>query len=200
MTSERLQAATLTSLAMLKVHADAKERQGYVDYLKPFATHVLVQHKPFPVSREKLQGLILQEFGLKVPVRGCELILKRLAKSGHLEKSHGMYSLKKDLPVPDIQAKKVDAMRRGNYVVSQLAEFAKIEYNFEYDNLQATTAFLNFVSLFAIDCLATYANGTALPDIKDRSSKDIHLVAAFIKAAENKNPSPSFLVTSHHIP
>lgn len=189
MTSESLQTATLASLAMLKIYSDAKERQDYVDYLKPFAIHVLVQHKPFPVSREELQSLILQEFGLKVPVRGCELILKRLAKSGYLERSHGTYSLKKDLPASDIQTKKVDAMRRGNSVVSQLAEFTKAEYKFEYDNFQATTAFLNFVSLFAIDCLATYANGTALPDIKDRNSKDIHIVAAFIKAAENKNHS-----------
>lgn len=189
MTPKSLQTATLTSLAMLKVHADAKERQDYVDYLKPFAVYILVKHRPFPVSRERLRDILLQEFGLKVPVRGCELILKRLSKSGNLEKSHGTYSLKKNLPASDIKERRVDAIRRSNSVVTQLAEFAKAEYNIEYDTSQTTKAFLSFVSVFAIECLSTYSNGTALPDIEDRSSKDIHLVAAFIKAAESKNPS-----------
>jgi len=189
MTKESLYTATLTSLAMLKVHADARERQDYVDYLKPFAVHVLAEHRPFPVSRERLQDLLLQEFGLKLPAHGCELILKRLTKSGNLEKAHGTYSLKKDLPASDIHERKVDAIRRGNSVVTQLVEFAKNEYKVEYDPTQATKAFLSFVSVFAIECLSSYSNGTALPDIEDGSSKDRHLVAAFIKAAESKSPS-----------
>jgi hypothetical protein len=189
MTPESLQTATLTSLAMLKVHADAKGRRDYVDYLKPFAVHVLMEHRPFPVSRERLQDILLQEFGLKVPVRGCELILKRLSKAGYLQRSHGTYSLKRDLPASDIKERRVDAIRRGNSVVMQLAEFAKTDYKIEYDTTQATKAFLSFVSVFSIECLSTYSNRTALPDIKDRSSKEIHLVAAFIKAAESKNLS-----------
>ena len=184
---ESLQTTTLTSLAMLKVNADAKESRDYIDYLKPFAVHVLIEHKPFPVSREQLQDLFLREFGLKVPVRGCELILKRLAKSGNLERSHGTYSLKKDLPASDINERKVEAIRRGNSVVTHLAEFAKTEYNIKYDDSEATNAFLSFISVFAIECLSIYANGTALPDVKNRNSKDIHLVAAFIKISESKN-------------
>lgn len=189
MNQEAMLTATLTSLAMLKVHADSREQQDYVDYLKPFAVHVLAEHKPFPVSRERLQELLLQEFRLKLPVRGCELILKRLSRSGNLERSHGTYSLKKDLPTTDIHLRRADAVRRGNSVVTQLIEFAKTGYNIEYDHTQATRAFLNFVSIFAIECLSTFSNGTTLPDIQNKSSKDKHLVAAFIKTAESKNPA-----------
>ena len=189
MNQDAMLTTTLTSLAMLKVHADSKEQQDYVDYLRPFAVYVLGEHKPFPVSRERLQKLLLQEFGLKVPVRGCELILNRLSKSGNLERSHGTYSLKNDLPTTDIHSRRADAVRRGNSVVIQLIEFAKTNYNIEYNHSQATMAFLNFVSVFAIECLSTFSNGTTLPDIQNRSSKDIHLVAAFIKIAESKNLS-----------
>lgn len=187
MTQESQQAATLTSLAMLKVRADARDRQDYIDYLKPFGVYVLAENKCYPVSREQLQVLLLSEFGLKVPVRGCELILKRLTRSGHLVKSQGIYSLKKDLPPSGIQERRVDAMRRGNSVVTQLSEFARTEYGIEYGTSQATKAFLSFISVFAIPCLSSYANGTALPTISDKNRKDIPLVAAFIKVAESND-------------
>jgi hypothetical protein len=189
LTGTSTQEATLTSLAMLKVRADAKQRQDYIDYLRPFVVHVLAKGGPFPVSRERTQQLVLAEFGLNIPVRGCELVLKRLARSGYLEKEHGNFSLSRKLPSSGINESRADARRRGRAVIARLCSFGKDIYGKEHTIDEGTQAFLRFLSHFSITCLKTYATGTALPELKRKNGTDIALVGAFIKHALETDPN-----------
>lgn len=142
------QEATLTSLAMLKVRADAKDHLDYIDYLRPFVVHVLVKDNPFPVTRETTQTLMLDNFGLNIPVRGCELVLKRLAKRGYLTKEYGAFSLSKELPSSDIDENRADARRRGRAVIARLCGFARETYGKEHTIEEGTQAFCDFFLIF----------------------------------------------------
>ena len=110
-------------------------------------------------------------------------------KSRNLKKSHGTYSLKNSLPSSDVKERKIQALRHGNYLITQLIEFANTKYEISFNIQQATAVFLGFVSRFAIECLSNYSNGTVLPAITGGSIKNTHIVASFIKTAENKNIS-----------
>jgi len=189
LTGTSIQEATLTSLAMLKVRADAKDPQDYIDYLRPFVVHVLAKENLFPVTRERTQELVLAEFGLNIPVRGCELVLKRLARSGYLKKERGTFSLSKKLPSSGIDERRADARRRGGAVIARLCGFAKETYGKEHTVDEGTQAFLRFLSHFSIICLKTYATGTALPELKGKNGTDIALVGAFIKHALETDPN-----------
>jgi len=68
--------STLTSLAMLKVTID--QGGDYLDYLKPFVLHVLSKYRPSPIIDSKIKEFIIKEFGLEIPERTIQIVLKPL--------------------------------------------------------------------------------------------------------------------------
>ena len=76
--------ATLTSLAILKVNVD--QGNDYLDYLRPFILQVLVEHKPNPITIGVVRDHIRSQFGLEIPERTVEIVLKRISKSHSLKK------------------------------------------------------------------------------------------------------------------
>lgn len=79
-----MSSSTLTSLAMLKMKVD--QGQDYLDYLRPFILQVLVDHRPDPVTDSGVRGLIRSDFGMEIPVRAIQLVLKRLSRECPLKK------------------------------------------------------------------------------------------------------------------
>ena len=89
---------TLTSLAMLKVHVD--RGQDYLDYLRPFILQVLVAHTPDQVTDAIVRDLIRADFGLEIPDRAVQVVLKRLSRQYPLKKVDGVYRITGKLPDP----------------------------------------------------------------------------------------------------
>ena len=67
--------STLTSLAMLKVHVD--QGHDYLDYLRPFILQVLVDHQINPVTDAVVKDWIRSDFGMEIPARAIQVVLKR---------------------------------------------------------------------------------------------------------------------------
>ena len=81
--------STLTSLAMLKVHVD--QGRDYLDYLQPFIHQILYKSNIDPITDSAVRDAIRNEFGLEIPQRAIQIVLKRLAKKLQLTKEHGVY-------------------------------------------------------------------------------------------------------------
>ena len=75
--------ATLTSLAILKVNVD--QGKDYLDYLRPFVLQVLVERKPDPITNGVVSGYIGEKFGLVIPERTVEIVLKRISRNHAIE-------------------------------------------------------------------------------------------------------------------
>lgn len=114
---------TLTSLAMLKVNID--QGRDYLDYLRPFILQVLCDHKPEPVNDVAVQEHIRSDFGLEIPDRTVQIVLKRLSRQHPLTREHGVYRITGDLPNPGIAAERARANRHIQSVVTGLKEFSK---------------------------------------------------------------------------
>ena len=82
--------STFLSLAILKVDLD-EGVSDYLGYLENFAVSLITKYKPDPVTDSELASLFEQEFGLRVPVRGVQLVLRRFAKRGLMKKAHNTY-------------------------------------------------------------------------------------------------------------
>lgn len=180
--------ATLTSLAMLKVHADSTNRQDYIDYFKPFVVYSLKKRNVYPVTRENVKEFLQEDFGLMIPVRGCELILKRLGRAGSLKKETGSYKLKKDLPQDDIETRRADAKRRATSIVNRLIKYAEEHHQIKLPEEQAEESIIRYLGGFSIQCLKSYSQDTALPEIGPSESRELTLVAFFIKDAYENDP------------
>ena len=187
-------AETLTSLAMLKVNVD--RGQDYLDYLKPFILEVLVVHKPDRITDAIVRDLIRADFGLEIPERAIQVVLKRLSRKYQLKKDHGFYRINGRLPDPRIAARKTEAIQHIQGVLSGLAEFSKDTSKPTVSNDEAVTAICAFLTQFNIPCLRAYLRGTAIPTIEGQHHAQIVLVSKYVLALQDADPErfKSFLV------
>src|SRR4051812_7264801 len=112
----------LTSLALLKVDSDYYGND-YIDYLVPFVAFVLRKGKPDPVTSVATQALLKEEFKLELPVHPTELVLRRLAKKGYLQRGNHIYTIVKDLPKPEIEERRADVKEKLTSLILNLRAF-----------------------------------------------------------------------------
>lgn len=103
---------------MLKVNID--QGKDYLDYLRPFIRQVLVDHKPDPVTDQVIREYLRTQFGLEIPSRAVQIVLKRLARVLPLERSEGVYHVTETLPDPRLTRDKSEADRHIRSVITGL--------------------------------------------------------------------------------
>ena len=179
---------------MLKVHVD--QGQDYLVYLRPFILQVLVAHTPDRVTDAIVRDLIRADFGLEIPARAVQLVLKRLSRQCPLKKVDGVYRITGKLPDPRIGTEKAKAIRHINAVVAGLGEFSKGTAKPIGSPDEAVTAICAFLTQFNIPCLRAYLRGTAIPTIAGQQHPQIILVSKYVLALQNTDPEcfESFLV------
>ena len=185
---------TLTSLAMLKVHVD--QGRDYLDYLRPFILQSLIVHEPDPITDVVVRDLISRDFGLEIPERAIQIVLKRLSRRYPLKAEHGVYRIDGELPNPHIESRKTAAIRHIRAVLYRLREFSKTTSKPIVDDDEAVTAICAFLLQFNIPCIRAYLRGTTIPDLTDSHDTEIVLVGKYVLDLQNKNPEgfDSFLV------
>jgi hypothetical protein len=185
---------TLTSLAMLKVNVD--QGKDYLDYLRPFILQILVDKKPDPVTDRVVRDHLRTQFGLEVPERAVEVVLKRLSRSHPLKKETGVYRITGTLPNPGLAAEKSKADRHIQAVVSGLMEFSKSTARPIPTADEAVTALCAFLAQFNIPCLRAYLRGTAIPTIEGKHHTHIVLVSQYVLHLQQTDPVrfDSFLI------
>lgn len=186
--------ATITSLAMLKVNVD--QGRDYLDYLRPFILQVLADHKPNLVTDTAIHDHILNDFGLEIPERAIQIVLKRLSRQNLLTLEHGVYRITGDLPDTGITAEKVVADRQIRAVVTGLKEFSKGTTRQIASDDEAVQAICSFLAEFSIPCLRAYLRGTAIPTVEKHDNALIVLISRYVLSLQENDPErfDSFLV------
>jgi len=189
-----MSSATLTSLAMLKVNVD--QGRDYLDYLRPFILQVLCDHKPNPVTDAAVRDHIRNDFGLEIPERAVQMVLKRLSRKHPLTREQGVYRITGELPNPGIGAEKADADRHIHAVVAGLKGFSKDTARPITSDDEAVQAICAFLAEFNIPCLRAYLRGTAIPTIEKHDDALIVLVSKYVLSLQETDPErfDSFLV------
>lgn len=136
---------------MLKVHTD--HGQDYLDYLRPFVLHVLIKNRPERVSDAIVQNYLRDEFGLEIPARAVQVVLKRLSRKHPLKKGDGVYRITGELPDPRIDTARAEAARHIKAVIAHLREFSNTTAKPFASDDEAVTAICAFLAQFDIQCL-----------------------------------------------
>jgi len=178
--------ATLTSLAMLKVNID--QGGDYLDYLRPFILQVLFDHRPDPVTAAAVRQYVLTDFGLEIPERAAQIVLKRLARKHPLAKEAGVYRITGDLPNPGIAARKAEADRHIQAVIAGFIEFSKNSPKPLSDPAEAVQALCSFLGEFDISCLKAYLQGTTIPSVSRKRRTDVVLVSQYALHLQQTDP------------
>lgn len=185
---------TLTSLAMLKVNID--QGKDYLDYLRPFILQVLITHRPDPVTDQVVHDHLQTQFGLEIPARAVQVVLKRLSRTHPLKREEGVYHITGDLPDPGITPEISKANRHIQAVVSGLLEFAKGGRQCVATEDEAITAICGFLSEFNIPCLRAYLRGTTIPTVEGKQQAHIVLVSDYVLHLQRSSPErfESFMI------
>jgi len=179
---------------MLKVHVD--QGQDYLDYLRPFILQVLVASRPDPITDVVVRDHIRASFGLEIPERAIQVVLKRLSRKYPLKKMGCIYRVTGSLPDPRIAAEKADAERHIKAVIADLREFSKNTAKTIASDEEAVSAICAFLAQFNIPCLRAYLRGTAIPTIEGHQDGQIVLVSKYVLALQSTSPERfnSFMV------
>jgi len=183
------QTLTLTSLAILKVDIDERHR-NYLDYLAQFVLSVLASHRPDFVTDTKVAELLKEDFGLMVPTKAVQHVLRKLARDGHVRKEHEAFYPAANLPEVDIAAKRLVAASQIQRVFDALCKFSlSIQPEAPWSDADASKAVLGFLARFTVDCLKSYVFNTALPRVPDTGSKELYIVSRFLQQCHKEDRS-----------
>ncbi|MFH1915623.1 MAG: hypothetical protein ABIK45_15270 [Pseudomonadota bacterium] len=188
-----MSSSTLTSLAMLKVHID--QGQDYIDYLRPFILEVLIIHKPDPVTDKCVSDHIRGDFGLEIPPRVVQIVLKRLSRQLPIRRNDGVYRITGELPDQRIAQKKNIAERHIKAVLAGLRGISETTPKPITSDEEAVTAICTFLTQFSIPCLRAFLRGSTIPTIEDRQNAHIVLVSKYVMGLQSDpESSESFKV------
>jgi hypothetical protein len=179
---------------MLKVGVD---RGGdYLDYLVPFVLQTLADQKPDPVTAAIVSGYIRADFGLEIPERALQIVIRRISRKYPLKLMDHVYRIQGEIPNPGITTKRADAARHIHAVVSGLIEFSKSTAKPLQTEDEAIEAICGFLTEFNIPCLRAYLRGTAIPDLANKRNSDTVLVSQYVVDLQGSNPErfESFLI------
>ena len=177
---------TLTSLAILKVNVD--HGRDYLDYLRPFILHVLVENNPERITDSVVRDLISRDFGLEIPERVVEIVLRRIARHRYIERNSGVYRITSVIPDPQLSPKMAEANRHIVVVVQGLREFSKGTIKPISNDGDAIATICSFLNEFGITCLRSYLRGTTIPVLRGTQRKDVVLVSEYVQHLRRTSP------------
>lgn len=185
---------TLTSLAMLKVNID--QGKDYLEYLKPFVLQVLADNVPDPVTDEVVHDYLRTQFGLEIPSRTVQVVLRRLSQARLLKREDGAYHIVGVIPDPNIGLKKSEANRHIQAVVSGLLEYGKSGSRCLASEDEAVAAICEFLSDFDVSCLRAYLRGTTIPTVQGKQQVHKVLVSNYVLDLQQQDPErfESFMI------
>ena len=178
---------TLTSLAIMKVNID--QGTDYINYLLPFVSQVIFDDTSDEISSDDVKNNIYRTFGLEIPNRTVEIVLRRMAKKGSITRNHGVFIRTNKLFNPNIPSKKATVERHIQAVLHGLQKFSEdTQVSIDNDD-QAATSICSFLAEFDIACLRAHLRGTVIPNLgQTRRPRDIVLVSNYIQHIQRTHP------------
>ena len=185
---------TLTSLAILKVNID--QGNDYLEYLRPFVLQVLFDHNLDPITDTAVSNCLQEQFGLAIPGRTIQIVLKRIARHHAIKKEHKVYRKVGDLTDPMIAQKQVDAERHIQAVLRGLQQYSQGSTNPIDTDERAIAAICAFLADFDVICLRAYLRGTVIPQLNHAPQTDIMHVSRYVHELQHSDPAKfdSFLI------
>ena len=172
--------STLTSLAILKVNID--QGRDYLEYLVPFVLQVLFERKPDLIKSGPISDCIGEMFGLSIPERTVEIVLKRISRRiPAIKKENHVYRIIDKLPDPRITAKQHAMEECIEKVLTGLQKFSEDRNRPIRDKKHAAAAICAFLARFDIICLRAYLQRTVIPPVEEVRDTDTVLVGDYIQ-------------------
>ena len=178
--------STLTSLAILRVQVNLNG--DYLTYLEPFILQILSDCDTDVVSIDLITDSLIRRFGLAIPERTVEIVLRRLAKRKVLTRGNGEFRITGSIPDPQMISKQAEAKRHIQSIINGVRRFSRdTAYPME-DEDQIVDALCAFLSEFDVSCLRAYLRGSAIPEAEEASAVETVLISNYVRFINDNEP------------
>ena len=186
--------STLTSLVLLRNQTD--KGNDYFDYLTPFVEQIYVKQPNCILTGNQVQRQILKIFGLNIPVLVVTRVLNRMRKKGFLTRKKDKYFQSCEFETTNLDPSILKAAKQIETVQMALVDFSKRLGRTDFTPSEAILAIQQFLNRFQIECIQSYAEGTALPTQLKMEDWREALVGLFFKSIRKKkgNLYKSFMI------
>lgn len=183
-----MSAKTLASLALIKSRYDS-EKSDVLDTLRPFVALVVAKRGLVKLTAIDVQSKLLDEFGIAIPRHSVELLLRRLARSGQINKVGDNYDVVKlDNNVENFERMRADATRHQSASILGLVDYAATHLNQALSEDDAESSLYNYIDQYSIDCIKAYSSGSIVP-VHGKSNKHWHfIVSSYVNYISTREP------------
>jgi hypothetical protein len=175
---------TITSLAILKVNLDQR-KQDYLQSFVPLVAECIRLSKPVsdhgvisvPVLREEIQ----KRFGISLPDKIIELLLKRVNRSGYIIRQSKVY--KPDwnkLEELDFSKTQGNVIEKYEAIIRDLMLFCRERHDINWSNEEVEAAFQQYMDYMQVDVLNAAFQHTIVPPIPENNRESLYLVASYV--------------------
>jgi hypothetical protein len=179
----------LTSLAILKVNWDERDRKNYLDNFMPFVEEALRELKTDDVTSPELQESLHQLTGLEIPQGVVRTLLGRAQKNGYVRHVGGTYVRNPDALQNDgLEAKATDFRRQTEALVEKLREFVCEEFDLDWQPERAEKLVLDYVRRAAAPLLRATRYDATIRVEEDDTERIDYAISAFIEYSLEKDP------------
>jgi hypothetical protein len=175
---------TVLSYAILKTNWEVKHH----DYLENFVPIVAECIRLLPadvISIQELAQSMQDRFGLKIPQKTLEVLLKRLSSGGYLKAQNYVY-YKNEAKLNTLNFERVqkECIRSYEQVVDALCDFANAQYDISWAKKQSEDALLLYLQKYQFRAISTDIDLEGAEQSKsglNGSKFDIYVVGDFIR-------------------
>ena len=178
--SETLTIEYISSFALLKVNWDRE--QDYIDNFVPFIAECLRRSSDANVKLVKLQTLVRERFGFKIPQAALRTILRRARRRGYVDYRGGGYVAdKRRLAGLKFDSSRKTALRQTRALVAKLRGFFLSHLEIHLSEEEAESALFDYMKEHSSVALGK----TAKPEAQESSGDEAlalrrHLVNSFV--------------------
>lgn len=176
-----MQHKTFASLGLIKALAD--EGKDYIDLFIPFVKVVV---SSFSLHEEiidiKVKQGLLMEFGLEIPLHTVNFLLRKLSRTGYLQKKQGLYFTAKPANIKASFIERRDKIGdEQTTIIQKLQKFAKERYDFEWTEEETYIALLAYVDSYGIDSVRAYIRRNPLPILTGTPDHAWYIASMFLR-------------------
>lgn len=171
-------AITLTSLVLLKRQIDSGK--DYYDYLVPFIEQIFIEEPNDAFGADEIQAFLESDFGLKIPQLVVDFVLMRMKRKHYLKDISSKFSKGEHFNGRDIAPQKQISLSQIGDVQQALVKYAISLGRDNFSEESATDAIQKFLKKFQIECIQSYVQDNALPDLPQTEYWEEGLVGLFV--------------------
>jgi len=171
------------SLAFIKTNHDSK-KNDYLSMFLPLIEECIRADDNEIISRERIQGLMRDNFGLTIPLHVIKALISKLKHKGILiQKDLILYKNPNTEFDSDFKNKQQKIQRTYQSLNLELCKFAKEIKDKTYSEEEAEQLLLSFISYNQVKILRSEVNEPIFPELPELSTEEKIIVSEFINYA-----------------